>query len=69
MATQDLFNELKTLRDEIRVKRHLAGMDARDAWKDIEGSIDKLAQHTDQEANKLIDKVRAFGKSLGEDRT
>ena len=42
-TTTDLKNELdrsltllRTLRDEIRVKLHLAGLDARDRWKQLE---------------------------------
>jgi chromosome segregation ATPase len=34
--------ELKAMRDEIRIKLHLAGMDAKDAWAKIEPRIDKL---------------------------
>jgi predicted nucleic acid-binding Zn-ribbon protein len=34
--------ELKTMRDEIRIKLHLAGMDARDAWQKLEPRIDEL---------------------------
>lgn len=34
-------DELKAMRDEIRVKIHLAGMDAKDAFQKIEPSVDK----------------------------
>jgi uncharacterized coiled-coil DUF342 family protein len=34
--------ELRAMRDEIRIKLHLAGMDAKDAWAKIEPRIDKL---------------------------
>ncbi len=30
---------LQTLRDEVRVKLHLAGMDAKDKWSEIESQL------------------------------
>lgn len=41
---QKRLDELKTLRDEIRVKIHLAEMDARDSFQKVEPAIDK-AEH------------------------
>lgn len=32
----DLKTEIMTLKDEIRVNLHLAGMDLRDEWRDLE---------------------------------
>jgi hypothetical protein len=34
--------ELQTLRDELRVRLHLLGMDAKDAMTDLEPRIDRL---------------------------
>ncbi len=33
---------LKTLRDEVRVKLHLAGMDAKDQWNKLEPHLDHV---------------------------
>ena len=33
---------LKTLRDEIKVKLHLAGMDVRDQWAKLEPELSKV---------------------------
>jgi hypothetical protein len=35
-------DELKTLRDEVAVKIHLAGMDAKDRWNDLRPRIDEV---------------------------
>lgn len=34
--------ELARMRDEIRVKVHLAGLDAKSAWKSLEPRLDEL---------------------------
>lgn len=47
--------ELRALRDEIRVKLHLASMDARSAWKELEPKFEKLQQN-----------VTAQGESVAE---
>ncbi len=36
--------ELRTLRDEIGVKLHLASMDVKSAWQELEPKFDKLQQ-------------------------
>lgn len=39
-------DDLEQLADEVRVKLHLAGMDARDAWeKTIEPRLEQARQH------------------------
>jgi CBS domain-containing protein len=40
-------DEVKRLRDEIRVRIHLAGMDAKKAWRKLEPQIDKLDRQLD----------------------
>lgn len=63
--------QLQTLRDEIRVRIHLAGMDAKDAWSSLEPEI----EHAEQVAKEatvasraaiedVLVKVRDFAKSL-----
>ena len=39
---QEQMDELKSLRDQIRVKMHLAKADARDAFADIERKFERL---------------------------
>lgn len=51
-AEGDLIDNLRTVRDEIRVKMHLAEMDARDWWEGIEARLadveHQLARGIDQ---------------------
>ena len=53
-TTTELKQEMKksrallyTLRDEIRVKLHLAGMDAKDQWKKLEPRLHEIEQSAD----------------------
>lgn len=40
--THKVRNALTTLRDEIKLKLHLANMDAKDEWKLIEPQVEKM---------------------------
>ena len=40
--SRDALNELRSLRDEIRVKLRLAEMDARTWWEDVEPRLEAL---------------------------
>ena len=73
---QESLAQLRTLRDEIRVRLHLAGMDAKDAWKKMEPALDeadRLAGEATEASRVAIDKlvkgVKAFGASLSEHET
>ena len=62
---------LQTLRDEIRVKLHLAGMDAKDAWDKLEPKLldaEKLAEDVSESSRhalrELLEKVKSFRSSL-----
>ena len=78
MATTDLredlrniWGQLETMRDEIRVRLHLAGMEAKELWdKDLEPQINHAEQlaseatEASKEAlNDLATKLRAFKDS------
>lgn len=41
----EALNELETLSDEIRLKVHLAGMDAQDAWQKLEPRLFEAREH------------------------
>lgn len=62
---------LKTLRDEIRVDVHLAGMDAKDKWKELEPVMrdaEKLADEVSDVSRRtmeeLVEKFRRFRESV-----
>ena len=59
--------ELRTLRDEIRVKLHLAEMDAKTAWKDLEPKIaafERDAADLKDAAASAVDELRARAGDL-----
>ncbi|WP_224245147.1 hypothetical protein [Hyalangium gracile] len=52
--------KLKTLRDEIRVDLHLAGMDAKDKWKELEPRLrdaEKLVEEVSEVSSKAMDEM------------
>ena len=62
---------LKTLRDEIKVKLHLAGMDVRDQWAKLEPELSKVERAAEQataSSKKLMDdalnRLKALRDSL-----
>ncbi|QRK07751.1 hypothetical protein JQX13_48530 [Archangium violaceum] len=66
---------LKTLRDEIRVDIHLAGMDAKDKWKELEPVVrdaEKLADEVSDVSRRameeLVEKFRGFRESVRQHR-
>jgi L-lactate utilization protein LutB len=55
-------NELKTLRDEIRLGLHLAGMDFKDEWQKIERTLPDLSRTAAQlgdAASETLDRLAA----------
>jgi hypothetical protein len=69
---QQSLMHLKTLRDEIRVEIHLAGMEAKDSWKKLEHrfadaeNFAREASHTSRQAlEEIIEAFKSFRVSLG----
>ncbi|HJZ85757.1 MAG TPA: hypothetical protein VKN99_11335 [Polyangia bacterium] len=73
-ANQDLKQELKrglellkTLRDEIRLDLHLAGMEARDQWTRLEpriAQLEKRGQELGAASKQALDELLAAAKRL-----
>lgn len=64
--------ELKTLRDEIRVELNLAGMDLRDEWKELEKRLPDaghlardLKAATAEKLDEILEEARRFRLRLG----
>lgn len=58
---------LRTLRDEVKVKLHLAGMDAKDQWAKLEPELSKVERAADQateSSKKLLDETLKRLKSI-----
>lgn len=63
--------QLQTLRDEIRVRVHLAGMEMKDQWRkleprlsEIEQAAEKATEATRHAAAEALEKFRTFRDSL-----
>jgi hypothetical protein len=63
--------KLKTLRDEIRVDLHLAGMDAKDKWKEMEPKLrdaekllDEVSESSRKAMEEMVERFRNFRESL-----
>jgi hypothetical protein len=73
-SLQEAIAELETLRDEIRVNLHLAGMDLRDEWKQLEKrlpdrqSAERVKDATREAVESLTREVRAFKQRLHDGR-
>lgn len=72
-SSQKILDDLKTLRDEIKVKIHLAGMEAKDAWanleaqaRDVERDLVATARKTGQDARVQANKIKASLEKLRE---
>jgi hypothetical protein len=58
---------LRTMRDEIKVKLHLAGMDVKDQWAKLEPElfkVERAAQQATESSKKLLDEALQRLKSL-----
>jgi chromosome segregation ATPase len=67
----DSLQSLRTLRDEIRVDLHLAGMDAKDKWRQLEPRIEEaerfareVSETSRTALEEIVTKFRAFRESL-----
>lgn len=61
---QELRDDLKRTADEIRVKLHLAGMDAKDAWDEVQPRLSEFEQRFDAKAEEVGDEVKALGQEI-----
>jgi len=52
-----IVDELTSLRDEIRVQLHLAGMDAKDEWARLEAKLHTLEEQVERGATKATTKL------------
>jgi uncharacterized protein YPO0396 len=49
--------ELQTMRDEIRVRMHLASMEAKDKWNELEPSLEKIEEQIKEATQKFHDSL------------
>lgn len=58
--------QLRSMRDEIKLQLHLAGMDAQEAWKKLEPSLGELEQKLGQVNEATKSKAQELLKRFGE---
>jgi DNA anti-recombination protein RmuC len=61
---EDTRNDLRQAADEIRVKLHLAGMDAKDAWDEIQPRIEDFERRFDEKADEVSEELKALGSDI-----
>lgn len=61
---EDTRNDLRRAADEIKVKLHLAGMDAKDAWEEIQPRIADFEQRFDAKADEVGEELKALGQEI-----
>ena len=61
---EDTRNDLKTAADEIKLKLHLAGMDAKDAWEEVQPRLADFEQRFDAKAEELGEELKALGNDI-----
>ena len=57
-------DDLKRMADEIKVKLHLAGMDAKDAWDDIQPRLQDFEKRFDAAADEVGEELKALGGDI-----
>lgn len=57
-------DELEHLRDEIKVKVHLAGLDATEAWNKLEPRLDQLEQELERDGQHVKDATKEITSEL-----
>lgn len=61
---QKFINKLRTDRDELRLRMHLASMEVRDEWEELEGRWDKLEARLQNAGETLAESGREVGEGL-----
>lgn len=56
--------ELQTMRDEIRVRMHLASMEAKDKWEELEPSLEKIEEQIKEATQKFRDSLAELKTSF-----
>lgn len=61
---EDTRADLKRMADEIKVKLHLAGMDAKDAWNEIQPRLEDFEKRFDAKADDVGEELKALGSEI-----
>lgn len=61
-----LGTDIRQSADEVRVQIHLAGMDAKDAWEQLQPRVEEFDRHVVKAARELASEAKAAGSELQE---
>lgn len=61
---EDTRDDLRRTADEIRVKMHLAGMDVKDAWNEVQPRLAEFEQRFDAKAEEVGEELKALGGEI-----
>lgn len=62
--TSDLKQDIKRIADEVRLRLHLAGKDAKDEWDKLQPKIRQFETKAEQATEHLAEELRNFGADL-----
>lgn len=62
--SQKVISELQTLRDEIKLKLHLASAEGRDAWNKLEPQIEQFERKVGDAAESAVEDLKTAGGEL-----
>jgi hypothetical protein len=54
---KERLERMKTLRDEIRLDLHLAGMELKDLWRELEPAVHEAERRAEEVGGKAIDEL------------
>jgi hypothetical protein len=70
MSEHATWDDVRQIVDELRVKVHLAGMNARDRWHALQPRLEKLEQTIERKSERagrvVTDELSAVGRALRE---
>lgn len=64
MKPQKIVEQLRQMADEVRVKVHLAGMDAKEAWTKLEPKLHAFEHRVESAAGSIGDEIVSTGEQL-----
>jgi hypothetical protein len=59
-----LLEQMKQMADELRVKAHLAGMEAKDAWEKLEPRLHEYEKKASDAVDDVADELTEAGREL-----
>ena len=61
---QELRDDMQRMADEIRVKLHLAGMDVKDTWNELQPRLAEFERQFDSKAEEVGDELKSLGQEI-----